>query len=250
MIILKTPEQIDIMDEANKMVHCVLDYAESVVEVDMTSEELDVLVEEKLNTFDGATPTFKGYMGYPKASCISVNSEIVHGIPSKTQFKNGDIISIDFGVSFNGFVGDAAKSFILGEPHNQSDINLIKETKYALEEGIKQMVVGNRLHDISAAIDAVAKLSGFGNIRNFCGHGIGEKMHERPSVFNYIEPKEPNIRLQEGLVLALEPMFTIGSRETKILDDGWTVVTADGTNSAHWECSVAITKDGPRVLGK
>jgi methionyl aminopeptidase len=112
------------------------------------------------------------------------------------------------------------------------------------------MVIGNRLHDISIAINEVAKANEFGNIRNFCGHGIGEKMHESPSVFNYVESREPNIRFQEGLVLALEPMFTLGTCETEFLDDKWTVVTADATNAAHWECSVAITKDGPRILGK
>jgi methionyl aminopeptidase len=250
MIILKTPEQIDMMDESNKIVHHILDYAENITEVDMTSKELDILLEEELRNFKGATPAFKGYMGFPNASCISINAEIVHGVPADIPFKSGDIISIDFGVFLAGFAGDATKTFILGEPKNDEDVRLVSETKRALEEGISQMIIGNRLHDISIAINAVAKSNGFGNIRHFCGHGIGTKMHESPSVFNYIEPREPNIRLQEGLVLALEPMFTLGTDDTEFLDDKWTVVSADATNTAHWECSVAITKDGPRVLGK
>jgi methionyl aminopeptidase len=250
MITLKTPEQIDMMDESNKIVHHILDYAENIIEIGMTSKELDTLLEEELGKFKGATPAFKGYMGFPSSSCISINSEIVHGIPSNVTFKGGDIVSIDFGVFHSGFAGDAAKTVILGEPKSDEDVRLVSETKRALEEGIRQMVVGNRLHDISIAIDAVAKSNNFGNIRHFCGHGIGAKMHENPSVFNYVEPREPNIRLQEGLVLALEPMFTLGTSDTKTLYDRWTVVSADATNTAHWECSVAITKDGPRVLGK
>lgn len=249
MIILKTLDQIDIMDEANKIVHCVLNYAKGVAKVGMTSEELDILMEEKLKTFNGATPAFKGYMGYPKASCISVNSEVVHGVPTKMQFIDGDIISIDFGVFFRGFVGDAAITFILGNSKNARNVKLINETKHALKKGIEQMVIGNRLYDISIAIDAVAKMNGFGNIRNYTGHGIDWEMHQKPSVYNYVEPKEPNIRLQKGLVLALEPMFTLGTSDTEILNDKWTVVTADDSNAAHWEYSVAITENGPRILG-
>jgi methionyl aminopeptidase len=250
MIILKTSDQIEIMDEANRIVHHILNYAEKTTEIGMTSEKLDLLLEDELKNFNGASPAFKGYMGYPKASCISINSQVVHGMPNATTvFKEGDIISIDFGVFFNNFVGDGSKTFILGKANCEKDINLVNETKRALEEGVRQMVVGNRLHDISIAIERVAKLNGFGNIRNFCGHGIGIKMHESPSVFNYPEPKEPNIRLQEGLVLALEPMFTLGTWKTKFLDDKWTVVTIDNSNTAHWEYSVAVTKDGPRILG-
>ena len=249
MITLKTPAQIDIMDEANKIVHNILDYAENEIKIGMTSNELDVLMEKRLNSFEGATSAFKNYLGYPKVSCISTNSVVVHGIPDDTRFKSGDIVSIDFGVYYKGFAGDSAKTFIVGEP-DVEDFKLLCVTKRALYTGIKQMVIGNRLHDIGKAIDDIAKEQKYGNVRNFCGHGIGTKMHERPSVFNYVDPRESNIRFQEGLVLALEPMFTLGTERVKILDDGWTVKTEDSANAAHWELSIAITKDGPRILGK
>ena len=249
MIILKTLEQINIMNEANKIVHHILDFAEKKVEVGMSSEELDATMEKELSNFNGATPTFKGYMGYPKMSCISVNSEIVHAIPSKRKFNEGDIISIDLGITLNGFVGDAAKTFILGKPKSDKDISLIKETKRSLYNGIDKMIIGNRLSDIGEAIDKVAQENNFGNVRNFCGHGIGTRMHESPNVFNYVELREPDIRLQEGLVLALEPMFTLGTYKTKILKDKWTVVSRDKSNAAHWEMSVAVTKNGPKILG-
>lgn len=250
MITLKTPEQINIMDEANKIVHYILDYAEDIATIGMTSKELDALLENKLQTFKDAKPVFKGYRGYPNASCISVNFQVVHGIPSDIKFEEGDLISIDFGVKLNGFIGDAAKTFILGKACCENDIRLVNETKRALKLGAQQMVIENRLNDISAAIEEVAKENNFGNVLNFCGHGIGERMHESPSVFNYIEPREPNIRLQEGLVLALEPMFTLGTSKAKTLKDKWTVITADKSKAAHWEYSVAITKNGPRILGR
>jgi len=250
MIILKTKEQISMMDEANKIVHHILNYAKDVSEIGMTSKELDRLLESELKKFKDAYPTFKGYMGYPNASCISINSEVVHGVPTDTIFKKGDIISVDFGVTLNNFVGDAAITFILEEAICDDDVRLVNETKRSLEDGIKQMTIGNRLHDISIAIEKVAKSNKFGNIREFCGHGVGANMHESPSVFNYPEPKEPNIRLQEGLVLALEPMFTLGTWKTEFLKNKWTIVTIDGSKAAHWEYSVAITKDGPKILGK
>jgi methionyl aminopeptidase len=249
MIKLKTPEQIDIMDEANKIVHDILDHAEKHAKVGVTSSEIDRLMEEKLNDYSDAKSAFKYYRGYPNVSCISVNNEVVHGIPKDIPFKEGDLVSIDFGVYYNYFAGDAARTFIIGKPNNDLDVRLVEETKKGLFKGIEQMVIGNRLYDIGKAINKVSKENNFGNVRNFSGHGIGGVMHEKPSVFNYIELNEPNIRLQEGLVLALEPMFTLGGNETTILEDKWTVETADKTNAAHWELSVAITKDGPRVLG-
>lgn len=250
MITLKTKDQINMMDEANKIVHHVLDYAEANIEIGMSSNELDALMEQQLGLFGGATSAFKNYMGYPKVSCISVNSVVVHGIPNDVPFKSGDIVSIDFGVYYKGFAGDAAKTFILGEAKCKEDEQIVGETKRALFAGIEQMIVGNRLHDIGHHIDEIAKQNQYGNVRNFCGHGIGTKMHESPSVFNYVEPKEPNIRLQEGLVLALEPMFTLGKKDVHILEDNWTVDTVDKSNAVHWELSVAITNEGPRILGK
>ena len=251
MIILKTPEQIDIMHEANLIVHSILDFAEDNIAIGMKTNELDNMMEEKLKEFKGATSAFKGYMGYTKVSCISVNFEIVHGVPRDKIFNEGDLVSIDFGVYYNGFAGDAAKTFILGASNNKEDEKLVIQTKKSLFKGIEQMLIGNRLNDISSAIEKVAKENGYGNVRNFCGHGIGTKMHEKPSVLNYVDSSEPNIRLKEGLVLALEPMFTLGNGKTKISEeDKWTVYSIDKKNSAHWELSIAITKDGPRILGK
>ena len=251
MIILKTPEQIDIMHEANLIVHSILDFAEDNIAIGMQTIELDSMMEEKLKEFKGATSAFKNYLGYTKVSCISVNEEIVHGVPGDRVFNDGDLVSIDFGVYYNGFAGDSAKTFILGDPRSKEDEDLVAETKKSLFKGIEQMVVGNRLYDINAAIGKVARENGYGNVRNFCGHGIGSKMHEKPSVLNYVDNSEPNIRLRAGLVLALEPMFTLGNAKTKISEeDKWTVFSIDKKNAAHWELSIAITPDGPRILGK
>lgn len=248
MITLKTKEQIDIMSEANNIVHSILDYAKNTIEVGMTSAELDKLMEEQISTYD-ATSAFKGYGGFPSVSCISVNNGVVHGISDNREFKEGDMIGIDFGVFHKGWAGDSAVTIILGKANNSEDIKLVSETRRSLYEGIKELVPGNRLHDISRVINNVARLNGYGNVRGFSGHGIGKKLHESPSVYNYIEPREPNVRLQEGMVLALEPMFSLGDAKVKVNDDKWTVVTIDKANTAHWEVSVAITKDGPRILG-
>lgn len=251
MIILKTSEQIDIMHESNLIVHSILDFAENNIAIGMKTGELDNMMEEKLREFKGATSAFKNYLGYKKVSCISVNEEIVHGVPGDRIFNDGDLVSIDFGVYYNGFAGDSAKTFILGTPKNKEDEELVIQTKKSLFVGIEQMTIGNRLYDINSSIEKVAKENGYGNVRNFCGHGIGTKMHEKPSVLNYVDKSEPNIRLQEGLVLALEPMFTLGNAITEISkEDKWTVSSIDKKNAAHWELSIAITSDGPRILGK
>lgn len=249
MIYLKTDDEIEIMNDANKIVHSILNFAEENLQIGMTPVELDQLMEEELDKVDGGTSAFKGYGNYPNVSCISTNTEVVHGIPRNIPFKNGDVVSVDFGVYYKGFAGDAAKTFILGDPNKVKDLFLVKYTKAGLFAGIEKMYPGNKLHDIGKAISAVAKKHEFGNVKGFSGHGIGIKMHESPSVFNYVEPREPNVRLREGMVLALEPMFTLGSGKTKILEDDWTVITADDVIAAHWELSVAITKTGPRILG-
>lgn len=250
MIELKSKEQISIMHDANIIVHEIIEYAESISTVGITTLEIDALMSDRLKEYDGAISAFKGYKDYPNVSCISVNSTVVHGIPSEYRLKNGDIVSIDFGVYYKGFAGDAAKTFIVGEASNINHTKLVANTQKGLFAGIEQMIPGKRLNDISLAIDQVSIINNYGNIRHFCGHGIGKKMHEKPSVFNYVENREPNIRLQEGLVLALEPMFSLGTWKTNILSDKWTVLTSDGSMAAHWELSVAITKNGPQILGK
>jgi len=249
MIILKTKSQIDLMDEANKIVHLALDHAAKNAEIGMTSRELDSIVENYISAFKHTTSAFKGYMGYPNVSCISINAGVVHGIPNNIPLQDGDIISIDIGVYYKGWAGDSAITFILGNSKSDEDVRLIKETRKALYAGIEQMVIGNRLHDIGEAINNIAIENAYGNVRGFSGHGIGQSMHESPSVYNYIEPRESNVRLQEGMVLALEPMFSTGTADVHITNDKWTVVTNDNKNSAHWEVSAAITKDGPKILG-
>jgi methionyl aminopeptidase len=247
MIILKDTNQINTMDEANKIVHGVLDLVEQNTSIGITTKELDDIAYKEAKRL-GAEPAFLGYLGYPASICVSINEEIVHGIPGPRVIKNGDVVSIDFGVIHNGFVGDAAKTFVVGKTTDDVE-HLICYTKDALMSGIKTAVVGNRLHDISFAISSVAKKYGYGNIKNFCGHGIGKKMHEEPKVLNYVDKTQHNVRLQAGMVLALEPMFTLGTSDTVTLNDGWTVVTKDKSIACHQEFSIAIFNSGPKILG-
>lgn len=236
------------MDEANKIVHSVLDHAEKNIKSGMTTRELNSLLEQKLSEFPEAKSAFKGYKGYPDVSCISVNEQVVHGIPGDRIILDGDIVSVDFGVYYKGMAGDAARTFIVGSVSEEIR-KLVADTRLGLFEGIDKMRVGNTLHDVSRAIDAVAKANGYGNVKGFCGHGIGERMHEAPNVFNYVEPWQDDVRLRTGMVFALEPMFNLGTSDTIILEDNWTVITKDGRPSCHWELSVAITDDGPKILG-
>lgn len=249
MIFLKDTSEIDIMDEANAIVHRCLDRAEAEVCSGITTKELNAHIEDELSKCPGATSAFLGYHGFPAVSCISVNEVVVHGIPGDRVIKEGDLVSVDFGVYYKGYAGDSARTFLVGSVSDELK-KLSDQTKRGLLAGIDQLYPGNRLHDIGKAISAIAKENGYGNVKNFCGHGIGKAMHESPSVFNYIEPREPNVRLRSGMVLALEPMFTLGSSDGVIQSDKWTVVTSDNSHSSHWELSIAITDDGPRVLGQ
>lgn len=247
MITLKTKEQIEIMDWANKIVNLGLDEVEKNIEDGIETLFLDNVAESFILDY-GATPAFKGYRGFPASLCVSINEEIVHGIPSNRKIKSGDIVSIDLGVKYKGFFGDAARTIIVGEVEEDIE-DLVKNTKRALYAGIDSVKIGNRLYDINKTIEQVALKYKYGNIRRLCGHGVGSSLHEKPSVFNYINKSEPNIRLQEGLVLALEPMFSLGGSEIKILDDGWTAITNDRSLSAHWELSVAILDSKAKILG-
>jgi methionyl aminopeptidase len=254
MITLKTPEQIEIMDRANKITHAVLDAIALLLIPGQNTKALDRCAEQLTLDLD-AVPAFKGYgfgsIKFPASICISINEEVVHGIPSETRIiQNGDMVSLDFGAIYKGFVGDAARTYIVGDAYNAAVHKLNEDTRAALKAGVAQMRAGNRLNDISGAIDAVARANNYGNVKVFCGHGVGAKLHEAPPVLNYIDPATQNIRLQEGMVLAIEPMFTLGGSDVKVLDDDWTVVTKDSSMACHWEVSVAITKDGPRILGR
>ena len=248
MICLKTPPQIEILDQANIIVQNILDFAERSLKSGITTKELDFILEKELTTYD-ATPAFKNYHGFPSTTCISINEEVVHGVPSDRVIKDGDLVSVDFGVYYKGFYGDGARTFIVGSS-NDIDKRLVVETKGALHAGIEKMVVGNRLFDICNAIESVAKENKFSVVKGFSGHGIGASLHEEPHVFNYIDLHEPNVRLQEGMVLALEPMFYLGKGGV-IIDsqDKWTVRTIDKSKSCHWELCAAITSYGPRILG-
>ena len=248
LLTLKSEKEIEIMHEANCIVHAMLDVAENNMRPGITTGELDALMEAELNKIEGATSAFKGYKNYPAVSCISVNEEIVHGIPGDRVIEDGDIVSVDFGVYYKGYAGDSARTIMVGNVSDEAK-RLVINTKQGLVAGINAMVEGYRLNDVNRAIEAVAKEYGFGNTRGFCGHGIGKAMHEKPPVYNYVDPFVPNLHLRRGMVFALEPMFTLGSSKAKILEDKWTVITDDGSLACHWEVSVAITENGPRVLG-
>ena len=208
--------------------------------------DLDRIAEEE-TVKRGGRPTFKGYRGFPGSLCVSVNHEVVHGIPSKKRvLKNGDVISIDFGVTYDGFIGDHAMTVPVGEISEELR-KLLEVTEQSLEAGIENACAGNFLADISAGIENTITPHGYGIVREFCGHGIGRNLHEDPPVLNYVQNGR-GPRIKEGLVVALEPMVNLGTEQVKILKDGWTVVTLDEKPSAHFEHTVAVTADGPQVL--
>jgi methionyl aminopeptidase len=235
------------MDEANRIVHQVLNLAEKNLIAGITTEELDAILEVELLA-TGAQPAFKDYKGYKHTTCISVNEQVVHGVPSKRIIQEGDVVSVDVGCKYRGFFGDAARTLIVGKVDWQIE-NLIKNTRQAVEGLINVLKEGNRLYDVNKYIEIVATLNKYGIVKGFTGHGVGKNLHENPSIFNYVEIKEPNVRLRNGMVFAIEPMFVLGKPEVEILEDGWTVATKDKSIAAHWEYSIAITPDGPKVLG-
>lgn len=252
MIVLKTKKEIQIMREANRIVAEILQAIGERIAPGVTTAELDE-VAERLIQKHRATSAFKGYRmrnqkPYPSNICSSVNEEVVHGIPGARKLKEGDIVSIDVGVIHNGFVGDAAKTFPVGNI-SETAATLCRVTRESLFKGIEKAVPGNRLFDISAAIQAHVESNGFSVVRDFVGHGIGRNMHEPPQIPNY-KGVGSNPRLQTGMVLALEPMVNEGTWRIRLLEDEWTAVTADGKLSAHFEHSIAITDDGPYILSQ
>jgi methionyl aminopeptidase len=252
MIVLKGPEEIAVMRKASRIVAEVLEEVAAAVRPGVTTEELDRMAE-KLTLQKGARPAFKGYkphdVVYPKSLCVSVNHEIVHGIPSDRKLKPGDIVGLDFGVVYQGFFGDAARTVPVGQVSEQAR-RLMRVTREALYAGIGQARLGNRIGDIGRAVQQVAEEAGYAVVEDFAGHGIGRRLHEDPQVPNYFRPGMPNQRLREGMVLAIEPMVNEGTAELEILDDGWTAVTADGKLSAHFEHSIVITANGPEILSE
>jgi methionyl aminopeptidase len=247
MIVLKSTTELEAMDRANRVVHRALGAARDAAAPGVSTADLDAVAEELIRS-EGGVPAFKGYRGFPATLCTSINDEIVHGIPSsKIRLSDGDIVSVDCGVILDGFFGDAAVSFGVGQVNGEAE-RLMKVTKRCLDSAVEEMAPGKRLGDLGAAVQSHAEDAGFGVVREFVGHGIGRSLHEEPQVPNYGNAGRGQI-LKPGLVLAIEPMITAGSWRVKIDDDGWTARTEDGKLAAHFEYSVAVTSDGHRVLG-
>ncbi|MGB9698276.1 MAG: type I methionyl aminopeptidase [Thermodesulfobacteriota bacterium] len=246
-IILKSPQEIEKMRRSNQIVAEILAEIKEAVRPGITTRDLEELAEELLAK-KKAKPAFKGYNGFPASLCTSVNEEIVHGIPSERVLKEGDILSLDFGVIYDDFYGDAAITLPVGQVSPEA-ARLMRVAEEALYLAIEQARPENRLQDISAAIQRYVESQGFSVVRDFVGHGIGKHLHEKPQVPNFGLPGR-GIRLRPGMTLAIEPMINAGGHEVEILEDGWTAVTKDRSLSAHFEHSVAITENGPDILSK
>jgi methionyl aminopeptidase len=251
MVTRKSRSEIERMRQAGRIVAEVLDKIEAELRPGVSTADLDALAEAHIRA-SGAVPSFKGYPGinprrpFPASVCISIDSEIVHGIPGSRTIRDGQIVSVDAGAIVDGWHGDGARTFFIGEPPPEVR-QLIDLTREAMLAGIAAAVPGNHIDDVSAAVEGVATRAGFGIIRQFVGHGIGTAMHEEPQVPNY-RTGRPGRKLEPGICLAIEPMFTLGGHDTRILGDDWTVVTADGSLAAHFEHSIAVTADGPQIL--
>jgi len=245
-IMIKSPQEIEKMRASGKILRKVHDAMAPHVVAGATTMDLEEIAIAKINEL-GAKAAFKGYHGFPYALCTSMNEEVVHGMPNgKRVLKNGDILSIDCGVVVEGFYSDAAVTYAIGD-QTPTTHRLLEITKASLEAAIQQCRVGGRLGDISAAVQEMCEAEGFGVVREFVGHGIGRSMHEDPQVPNF-GSKGKGPRLKAGMVLAIEPMINAGAAEVRVLADGWTAVTVDGSYSAHFEHTVAITNDGPQIL--
>jgi methionyl aminopeptidase len=245
MIIIKSPREIEQLKRSNAMVAEVFNRLKGMIVPGVTTKELDQVAEEYILSKRGR-PAFKGYRGFPATLCISVNEEVVHGIPSQRRLKEGDIVSLDVGVNFLGYFGDAAITFPVGDVDPEAK-RLLEVTEKALTIGIEKAKIGNRLFDISYAIQGWVESHGFSVVRDFVGHGIGKDLHEEPQIPNFGTPHQ-GPRLEKGMVFALEPMVNEGTYEVRVLSDGWTVVTADGKRSAHFEHTIAITDDEAEIL--
>jgi len=247
MVILKLPDEIEKARVSNRIVAEVLSKLREQVKPGVKTKDLDKFAEE-IAEKRGAKPAFKGYHGYPHSLCISINEVVVHGMPSERVLEEGDIVGLDFGVCYNGFFGDATITLPVGKV-TQKALRLMEVTEQSLYAGIEQAKVGNRLGDISAAVQTTVEDAGYSVVRDFVGHGIGKNLHEEPQIANFGQ-KGRGIELKSGMILAIEPMVNEGKYKVQILPDGWTVVTKDGSLSAHFEHSVAITDNGPDILSK
>lgn len=247
MITLKNADQIARIHESCRLLAQLLDLLEDLVVEGMTTKEIDAYCHDFILKHHGR-PAFLQYMGFPASACISINDEVIHGIPGNRRLFAGDLVSIDLGIDLNGYFSDSARTFIIGKTTKENEM-LVQVTRECLAVGIEGAKKSNaRIHDISAPIFQHADKHGYGVVRDYCGHGVGLALHEEPQVPNYVSPLSPNPRLRPGMVLAIEPMINLGTKNIKNLDDGWTVVTADGKPSAHFEHTIAITEEGVSVL--
>ena len=247
MIVLKSSRELKLMEKANKIVMETFNLLTKKIKPGITTAEIDTMGEEFIRS-RGATPTFKGYRNYPASVCTSINEEVVHGIPGKRTLKNGDIISLDIGAFYKGFNGDAARTLPVGEVDEKAE-KLIETAKKAFYLSLKEAKAGNRLTDISHAIQTFVEGKGYSVVREYVGHGIGRKMHEDPQIPNFGPPGRGPV-LKSGMTLAIEPMVNVGGFEVETIDDGWTVVTKDRKLSAHYENTIAITDGKPLILSE
>ena len=245
MITLKSKREIELLKEAGHIVYLTHQYLRPHIKAGIKTIELDRLAEDFIRS-KGATPSFKGYEGFPYTLCISINDGVVHGFPSERTLKDGDIISIDIGACYKGYHGDSAWTYQVGEISNEAKY-LLEHTEKALYEGIKQAKVGNRIGDISAAVEKYATKHNLGVVKELVGHGVGTSVHESPDVPNYGK-EGTGPRIKDGMVIAIEPMLTSGSPDIYVEDNDWTVVTDDGSLSAHYEHTIAVTNDGVIIL--
>ena len=245
MITLKSQREIELLKIAGNIVYQTHQYLKPYVKEGITTKELDKLAEDFIRS-KGATPSFKGYEGFPSTLCTSINSEVVHGFPGDRQLKNGDIISIDIGACYKGYHGDSAWTYTVGEVDDKTK-KLLEYTEESLYVGLAQVKPGNRIGDIGYAIEQYARKHNLGVVKELCGHGVGTSVHEDPEVPNYGIPNT-GPKLREGMVIAVEPMLTAGRPDIFIHDNNWTIDTVDGSLSAHFEHTVAVTKDGYQIL--
>ncbi len=245
MIYLKSASEIGIIKANGMILKECFELASKLVRIGARRLDIDQAIEEKI-VERGAHPAFKGFHGFPAATCISIDKEVVHGIPDNRVLEEGQIVGIDIGVYKDGYYADAARTFPVGKVSKQVE-NLLSVTQEALEKGIAQATLGNRISDISHAVETHVVRNGFSVVKTLVGHGIGQQMHEQPQVPNFGPPSQGPL-LEEGLVIAIEPMVNIGGSDVYTLEDGWTVITVDGSLSAHFEDTVAVTKNGPEIL--
>jgi len=248
MIKRKTSREIEIMRQAGEIAAKARNLAGELIRVGVTTKSIDKEIHSFIIS-EGATPTFLGYQDYPASVCISINDEVIHGIPSSRSLAQGDLVSIDIGATKSGYIGDCAETFIVGKGTDEAE-KLVTVTRECFFESLKYALPGNRVSHISRAIQVHAEANGFSLVREFTGHGVGSKLHEAPEIPNYVmKPRRtPDPRLVPGMTIAIEPMVNAGRAAINILDDGWTVITADGKNSAHYENTILITDNEPEIL--